>query len=358
MKNKKGLTLIILLIVTSLTIISIPNIIKIYENNKEKTFSKEIALIKKEISKKYINNSLSGAELNEVFSSFGEDTIDYIKNQFEYYAELDMDGTIQELYVSNGELEYEYNLLTGKEIIKEANITNENKLDFIKDTLENNKIEVYEDSHSIYSYNDTIPVIISNNTNQNINVNIAHGSYILTTNFEIKANTDKYLIPVHIPKKVLDTLKKDTLYGLKVNIISPIKTSYSDKIKFKIVKQDVIISNVITSKGSRVAFSQMDIFSYNPINSEEIIVTLKNNSKKTYKITNINEYELNNNLFSQEIINLSVEYELDDIYIYPNEEKNIKFKYILNSNDNQHNINKIEILSDIYNNLDSLNITE
>ena len=147
--------------------------------------------------------------------------------------------------------------------IKEANITNENKLDFIKDTLENNKIEVYEDSHSIYSYNDTIPVIISNNTNQNINVNIAHGSYILTTNFEIKANTDKYLIPVHIPKKVLDTLKKDTLYGLKVNIISPIKTSYSDKIKFKIVKQDVIISNVITSKGSRVAFSQMDIFSYN-----------------------------------------------------------------------------------------------
>ena len=72
----------------------------------------------------------------------------------------------------------------------------------------------------------------------------------------------------------------------------------------------------------------------------------------------LNEYELNNNLFSQEIINLSVEYELDDIYIYPNEEKNIKFKYILNSNDNQHNINKIEILSDIYNNLDSLNITE
>ena len=122
MKNKNGFTLVELLAVIAilaiLVIIALPNVINMYTTAKKNTFVSEAKAIAKSVSNKYISESMKGNKISEVSNS--NNPLDINKKSMSYIFELDNNGKITRLVVSNDEYcistNKDYNELTNEDI--------------------------------------------------------------------------------------------------------------------------------------------------------------------------------------------------------------------------------------------------
>ena len=103
MKNK-GFTLVELLsviaILAILVIIALPNVLKMFNQAKKDTFLTEAKTIYKEISKKYISETMRGNKINIISNT--NNKLDLESNNLKYNIKLNDDGSIKEFEVSNG----------------------------------------------------------------------------------------------------------------------------------------------------------------------------------------------------------------------------------------------------------------
>lgn len=103
MKNK-GFTLVELLAVIAilalLVIIALPNVLSMFNEAKKDTFLTEAKNIYKEISKKYITETMRGNKINNI--SNDNNKLDLESNNLKYNIELDDFGNIKRFQVSNG----------------------------------------------------------------------------------------------------------------------------------------------------------------------------------------------------------------------------------------------------------------
>ncbi len=103
--KKKGFTLVELLAVIAilaiLVIIALPNVISMFNSAKKNIFLTEARSVYKEVSKKYITESLKGNTLTEIYS--GDDSkLDISSKNLDYCVLLDSQGKIEEIAVSDG----------------------------------------------------------------------------------------------------------------------------------------------------------------------------------------------------------------------------------------------------------------
>ena len=103
MKNK-GFTLVELLAVIAilaiLVIIALPNVLKMFNQAKKDTFLTEAKTIYKEISKKYISETMRGNKISIV--SNDNNKLELESNDLKYKVKLNNDGSIKKFEVSNG----------------------------------------------------------------------------------------------------------------------------------------------------------------------------------------------------------------------------------------------------------------
>ena len=103
MKNK-GFTLVELLAVIAilaiLVIIALPNVLKMFNQAKKDTFLTEAKTIYKEISKKYISETMKGNKISIV--SNDNNKLELESNDLKYKVKLNNDGSIKKFEVSNG----------------------------------------------------------------------------------------------------------------------------------------------------------------------------------------------------------------------------------------------------------------
>ena len=100
----KGFTLVELLAVIAilalLVIIALPNVLKMFNQAKKDTFLTESKNIYKEISKKYISETMRGNKINNISNT--NNKLDLESNNLKYNVKLNNDGSIKEFEVSNG----------------------------------------------------------------------------------------------------------------------------------------------------------------------------------------------------------------------------------------------------------------
>ena len=103
MKNK-GFTLVELLAVIAilalLVIIALPNVLKMFNQAKKDTFLTEAKTIYKEISKKYISETMRGNKISII--SNDNNKLELESNDLTYKVKLKNDGSIKKFQVSNG----------------------------------------------------------------------------------------------------------------------------------------------------------------------------------------------------------------------------------------------------------------
>ena len=103
MKNK-GFTLVELLAVIAilalLVIIALPNVLKMFNQAKKDTFLTEAKTIYKEISKKYISETMRGNKISIISNT--NNKLDLESNDLKYKVKLNNDGSIKKFEVSNG----------------------------------------------------------------------------------------------------------------------------------------------------------------------------------------------------------------------------------------------------------------
>ena len=103
MKNK-GFTLVELLAVIAilalLVIIALPNVLKMFNQAKKDTFLTEAKTIYKEISKKYISETMRGNKISII--SNDNNKLELESNDLKYKVKLKNDGSIKKFEVSNG----------------------------------------------------------------------------------------------------------------------------------------------------------------------------------------------------------------------------------------------------------------
>ena len=103
MKNK-GFTLVELLAVIAilalLVIIALPNVLKMFNQAKKDTFLTEAKNIYKEISKKYISETMRGNKISIISNT--NNKLDLESNDLKYKVKLKNDGSIKKFEVSNG----------------------------------------------------------------------------------------------------------------------------------------------------------------------------------------------------------------------------------------------------------------
>ena len=100
----KGFTLVELLAVIAilalLVIIALPNVLKMFNQAKKDTFLTESKNIYKEISKKYISETMKGNKINIISNT--NNKLDLESNNLKYNVKLKNDGSIKKFEVSNG----------------------------------------------------------------------------------------------------------------------------------------------------------------------------------------------------------------------------------------------------------------
>ena len=100
----KGFTLVELLAVIAilaiLVIIALPNVLKMFNQAKKDTFLTESKNIYKEISKKYISETMKGNKINIISNT--NNHLDLESNNLKYNIKLKGDGSIKKFQVSNG----------------------------------------------------------------------------------------------------------------------------------------------------------------------------------------------------------------------------------------------------------------
>lgn len=103
--NKKGFTLVELLAVIAilalLVIVALPNVISIFNNAKKDIFLTEAKNVYKEISRKYLNESMKGNNINSI--SNDNNKLDMDTGDLKYNVKLDSKGNITDFQVDNGE---------------------------------------------------------------------------------------------------------------------------------------------------------------------------------------------------------------------------------------------------------------
>ena len=101
--NKKGFTLVELLAVIAilalLVIIALPNVLKMFNQAKKDTFLTEAKTIYKEISKKYISETMRGNKISIISNT--NNKLDLESNNLKYKVKLNNDGSIKKFEVSN-----------------------------------------------------------------------------------------------------------------------------------------------------------------------------------------------------------------------------------------------------------------
>ena len=114
--NKKGFTLVELLAVIAilaiLVIISLPNVIKLFNNAKKNTFLTEVKSLYNEASSKYITESMKGNKLSEINSS-DSSKLD-LNGDIVYKIKLDSNGKVVSVAVKKGK----YCITTNKDSSK------------------------------------------------------------------------------------------------------------------------------------------------------------------------------------------------------------------------------------------------
>ena len=104
MNNKKGFTLVELLAVIAilaiLVIIALPNVLKMYNDSKKNAFMTEAQNLAKEVSSKYISESMKGNKVTVISNK--QNPLDMTGRELEYNFELDSQGKIKNMWVSNG----------------------------------------------------------------------------------------------------------------------------------------------------------------------------------------------------------------------------------------------------------------
>ena len=102
--KKKGFTLVELLAVIAilalLVIIALPNVLKMFNQAKKDTFLTEAKTVYKEISKKYISETMRGNKINIISNT--NNKLDLESNDLKYNIKLKDDGSIKKFQVSNG----------------------------------------------------------------------------------------------------------------------------------------------------------------------------------------------------------------------------------------------------------------
>ena len=101
--NKKGFTLVELLAVIAilalLVVIALPNVLKMFNNAKKDIFLTEAKNVYKEISKKYISETMRGNKINIISNT--NNKLDIESNGLTYKIKLDSKGTVKSFQVSN-----------------------------------------------------------------------------------------------------------------------------------------------------------------------------------------------------------------------------------------------------------------
>ena len=160
MKNK-GFTLVELLAVIAilaiLVIIALPNVLKMFNQAKKDTFLTEAKTVYKEISKKYISETMRGNKINIISNT--NNKLDLESNNLKYNIKLKGDGSIKKFQVSNGTycLSGKFNNLselTTDKITEGECVIREPK-DFSTDSWETIVEAVEEGNTSKYNVGDT-----------------------------------------------------------------------------------------------------------------------------------------------------------------------------------------------------------
>ena len=144
--NKKGFTLVELLAVIAilaiLVIIAIPNVLKMYNDSKKNAFMTEAQNLAKEVSSKYISESMKGNKVTVISNK--QNPLDMTGRELEYNFELDSQGKIKSMWVSNGtyciSTNKDYTKITRNDISDKCSAKDINK---IAGTLKN---KFYEES--------------------------------------------------------------------------------------------------------------------------------------------------------------------------------------------------------------------
>ena len=101
--NKKGFTLVELLAVIAilalLVIIALPNVLKMFNQAKKDMFLTEAKTIYKEISKKYISETMRGNKISIISNT--NNKLDLESNNLKYKVKLNNDGSVKKFEVSN-----------------------------------------------------------------------------------------------------------------------------------------------------------------------------------------------------------------------------------------------------------------
>ena len=104
MKDRKGFTLVELLAVIAilaiLVIIALPNVLKMYKKAQKEMFLTETKSIAKDVSSKYISEKMKGNHINTISNNIN--SLDLSGKELEYNFEIDNQGNIENMVVSDG----------------------------------------------------------------------------------------------------------------------------------------------------------------------------------------------------------------------------------------------------------------
>ena len=312
--KKRGFTLVELLAVISIlaliVVVAMPNIMKMFRESKQKSFYNEVETVKNEIKKEVFNASLSGEQVPPVISSVGDYQLDMSGRNLDYYAELNRDGTLAYLEITDGEFYYQLGSGSSDEgevvdlLDRDEDVPS--KIVFIKDNVAEEKIFVYNNSYDIYDETNSVPIIMTNSSTSNITVKVYYGNAKLGEDVLIPAGAEDYLFFVKFTSSMVNSMELNKEYSLKIDteinlgknldddkdVIA--KHSYISKIKVKRINSIMIIKNIKSSNNNdKIAFNQSGIFVPRGVDIGELEVSVYNDSdSKTYKFVNINRNEL------------------------------------------------------------------
>ena len=369
--KKRGFTLVELLAVISilaiLVIVAMPNILKMFKESKVKSFTNEVEVIKKEIEKEAFSSSLNGKDVPPVISSVGDYQLDMDGRELDYYAELNRDGSLKYLEVSDGEHFYQFSENGGESGVIDLEEENpSSKLEYIKDNVATDYVFVYTNTYNIYDQNDSVPIIITNMSDFDLKFTVSYGNTKLNGEFNVPSKTEDYIGFVKLTKSMVNSMKIDKTYPLEVSTTTNIekdaskeeiivKHNYANKIKVKKVNPGILINGVTSSNGANIAYNQTGIFVPKNTDVGTLNVKVKNISTSTYKFKNIFRDELvmkTNNInekvykaaiLSESELNKYSNYLNGGIYFYTRSDNSFSMDFTP-----QNNIQKIHFDFDIH----------